>query len=72
MSATVQGATPDEIAVTGVDGAVWAEGSHGWFSLGGLALGAPAVASIPNPDGTDYAFPSSLSRARTTACGSVT
>lgn len=56
-TATTAGATPDEIAVTGVNGALWAEGSHGWFSLGGVLLGAPAVASIPNPDGISYGLP---------------
>lgn len=49
--------TPAQLAVTGLDGSLWAEGSGGWFSLGGHLLGAPAVASIPNPDGTDPGLP---------------
>lgn len=57
MTARAAGATPDEIAVMGTDGALWAEGSGGWFSLGGVLLDAPAVASIPNPDGIDYGSP---------------
>lgn len=56
-TARALGATPDEIAVTGTDGALWAEGSAGWFSLGGYLVGAPAVASIPDPSGVNPGLP---------------
>lgn len=57
MTVSQAGSTPVQYAVTGLDGSLWAEGSGGWFSLGGYLLAAPAVASIPNPDGTDPGSP---------------
>src|SRR6267154_2555680 len=43
------------VGAEGSDGQLWAEAPQlgsGWHALGGKIIAAPAVAAIPNPDGT--------------------
>jgi hypothetical protein len=51
------GSTPNVIAVTGSDNGLWVNESGWWLPLGGYLIAAPAVASIPDPDGTDPGQP---------------